>query len=70
MVVLVDSHERYAYTFKRQSGRGHVETVRRGLPAGTMRWNSTAGSWSPVERKVAGRPVQQPAERQVAFRAG
>ena len=47
MVVLVDSHERYAYTFKRQSGRGHVETVRRGLPAGTMRWNSTAGSWSP-----------------------
>ena len=34
MVVLVDSHERYAYTFKRQSGRGHVETVRRGLPAG------------------------------------
>jgi hypothetical protein len=34
MVVLVDSHERYPYTFKRQSGRGHVETVRRGLPAG------------------------------------
>ncbi len=32
--ILVDSHERYAYTFARQSGRGHVETLRRGLPAG------------------------------------
>lgn len=34
IVVLVDSHERYPYTFARQSGRGHVETRRRGLPAG------------------------------------
>lgn len=34
LLVLVDSHERYPYTFARQSGRGHVETRRRGLPAG------------------------------------
>jgi hypothetical protein len=34
LVVIVDSHERYPYTFSRQSGRGQVETVRRGLPAG------------------------------------
>ncbi|NTV04335.1 hypothetical protein HGA89_05415 [bacterium] len=34
LVVIVDSHERYPYTFSRQSGRGHVETVRRALPAG------------------------------------
>lgn len=34
LLVLVDSHERYPYTFARQSGRGHVETQRRGLPAG------------------------------------
>lgn len=34
LTVIVDSHERYPYTFKRQSGLGHVRTVRRGLPAG------------------------------------
>jgi protein-tyrosine-phosphatase len=34
LTVLVDSHERYPYTFARQSGRGHVDTVRRGPPAG------------------------------------
>ncbi len=32
--VLVDVHERYPYRFARQSGREHVETVRRSLPAG------------------------------------
>ena len=36
------------HAFKRRSGRGHVETVRRGLPAGDYAVrNSTAGSWSP-----------------------
>ena len=34
LLVHVDSHERYPYTFARQSGRGHVQTQRRGLPAG------------------------------------
>jgi ERCC4-type nuclease len=34
LVILVDSHERYPYTFSRQAGRGHIETRRRGLPAG------------------------------------
>ncbi len=34
LLVLIDSHERYPYTFARQSGRGQVRTERRGLPAG------------------------------------
>lgn len=49
--IIVDSHERYAYTFARQSGRGHVETVRRGLPAGDYAVEHEGRIVVAVERK-------------------
>ncbi len=49
--IIVDSHERYAYTFARQSGRGHVETLRRGLPAGDYAVEYDGHIVAAVERK-------------------
>ncbi|MCU0298301.1 MAG: hypothetical protein MUF33_07245 [Candidatus Nanopelagicales bacterium] len=51
LTVLVDSHERYPYTFARQSGRGHVETVRRGLAAGDYAVELDGRVVAAVERK-------------------
>lgn len=51
LAILVDTHERYAYTFARQSGRGHVEILRRGLPVGDYAVESGGRIVASVERK-------------------
>lgn len=51
LLVIVDSHERYPYTFKRQSGLGHVQTQRRGLPAGDYAVELQGQVVAAVERK-------------------
>ncbi len=54
LLVLVDSHERYPYTFARQSGRGQVRTERRGLPAGDYAVELDGRIVVSVERKSLG----------------
>jgi hypothetical protein len=65
--IIVDSQGRYAYTFARQAGRGHVETLRRGLPAGDYAVEHEGRIGRGGGTQVPGGPEQQSAQRQAAF---
>jgi hypothetical protein len=51
LTVLVDVHERYPYTFTRQSGRGHADVRRQALPAGDYAVELDGEVVAAVERK-------------------